>query len=54
MFLCCNTQPIIESSTSMRFACFQYNYPELEGNYIELSVDLCILPGSAVHALRTF
>ncbi|CAB4006920.1 XRP2, partial [Paramuricea clavata] len=33
VFLCCNTQPIIESSTGMKFACFQYNYPELEGQF---------------------
>ena len=30
-FLCCATQPIIESSSAMKFACFQFFYPELEG-----------------------
>ena len=30
-FLCCATQPIIESSSGMKFACYQYYYPELEG-----------------------
>ncbi|XP_060089871.1 protein XRP2-like [Heteronotia binoei] len=29
VFLCCATQPIIESSTGMKFGCFQYYYPEL-------------------------
>ena len=29
-FLCVNTQPIIESSTRVRFGCFQYWYPDLE------------------------
>ena len=30
-FLCVNTQPIIESSTRVRFGCFQYWYSDLEG-----------------------
>jgi len=29
--LFCVTQPIIESSTTMRFSCFQYHYPQLQG-----------------------
>lgn len=29
IFLCCATQPIIESSSSIKFGCFQYYYPEL-------------------------
>jgi hypothetical protein len=33
VFLCCNTQPIIEASSGMRFGCYQYHYPELEGNF---------------------
>ena len=32
VFLSCVTQPIIEASTNMKFGCFQYYYPELEGN----------------------
>lgn len=32
-FLCCATQPIIESSSGMKFACYQYFYPELEGQF---------------------
>ncbi|OPL20514.1 hypothetical protein AM593_06874, partial [Mytilus galloprovincialis] len=31
IFLCCNTQPIIEASSGMRFGCYQYFYPELAG-----------------------
>jgi protein XRP2 len=30
VFLCCNTQPIIEASSGMKFACYQYHYPELK------------------------
>lgn len=30
IFLCCNTQPIIEASSGMKFACYQYHYPELK------------------------
>ncbi|KAL9979441.1 hypothetical protein ACROYT_G017112 [Oculina patagonica] len=32
-FLCCATQPIIESSSGMKFACYQFFYPELEGQF---------------------
>lgn len=32
-FLCCDSQPIIESSSGMKFACYQYFYPELEGQF---------------------
>ena len=32
-FLYCQTQPIIESSTGMKFSCFQYYYPELEKQF---------------------
>lgn len=28
-FLCCVTQPIIESTTSVKFGCFQFSYPQL-------------------------
>lgn len=40
-FLCCATQPIIESSSGMKFACYQYFYPELEGE--DLSHTLIIV-----------
>lgn len=28
-FLCCATQPVIESSSGMKFGCYQYYYREL-------------------------
>ncbi|KAK7481501.1 hypothetical protein BaRGS_00027263 [Batillaria attramentaria] len=33
LFLLCDSQPIIESSSKMRFACFRYSYPQLEGQF---------------------
>ena len=30
-YLHCATQPIIEASTQMRFACYQLHYPQLKG-----------------------
>lgn len=33
VFLCCNTQPIIEATTSIKLGCFQYWYPELESQF---------------------
>ncbi|ESO97525.1 hypothetical protein LOTGIDRAFT_103457 [Lottia gigantea] len=33
IYLCCATQPIIESSTGVKVGCFQYYYPELEGQF---------------------
>jgi len=38
-FLCCATQPIIESSSGMKFACYQYFYPELEGKKITIGLN---------------
>ncbi|KAK3739786.1 hypothetical protein RRG08_033935 [Elysia crispata] len=32
-FLLCGTQPIIESSSRMKFACFSFNYKELEQQF---------------------
>ena len=49
VFLCCNTQPIIESSTSMRFACFQYNYPELEGQFDSAGLSIFNNNWSSIH-----
>jgi len=37
-FLCCSTQPIIESTVKIRFSCFQYNYPELEDHFIQANL----------------
>jgi len=31
VFLCCCSRPVIESCSSMRFACHRYHYPLLEG-----------------------
>ncbi|KAK6169351.1 hypothetical protein SNE40_020422 [Patella caerulea] len=33
VYLSCGTQPIIESSTGMKFGCLQYNYPELKDQF---------------------
>ncbi|KAK7098375.1 protein XRP2-like [Littorina saxatilis] len=33
VFSLCESQPIIESSSKMRFACFKFFYPELEGQF---------------------
>ncbi|PIK55440.1 hypothetical protein BSL78_07668 [Apostichopus japonicus] len=33
ILLHCDTQPIIESSTKIRFGCFQYSYPELRDQF---------------------
>ena len=40
-FLCCATQPIIESSSVMKFACFQFFYPELEGETLNSFAHFC-------------
>ena len=32
-FLCCDTQPIIEATCSIKFSCFQYFYSKLEGQF---------------------
>ena len=32
-FLHCTSQPIIEASTGMKFGCYQYSYPELQGMF---------------------
>lgn len=31
VFLCCPTQPIIESSRRIHFGCYQLNYNQLDG-----------------------
>ena len=41
-FFLCESQPIIESSTKMRFACFRYYYPELEGQCVCVCVCVCV------------
>ncbi|XP_015766212.1 PREDICTED: protein XRP2-like [Acropora digitifera] len=32
-FLCCATQPVIESSSGMKFGCYQYYYRELASQF---------------------
>lgn len=39
IFLCCNTQPIIEASSGMKFACYQYHYPELKSKSLKHQVN---------------
>ncbi|XP_032232280.1 protein XRP2 [Nematostella vectensis] len=39
-FLLCDSQPIIESSSGMKFGCFQYYYPELEGQFEKASLSV--------------
>ncbi len=38
VFVSCVSQPIIEASTGIKFGCFQFHYPELEG-----------MKGAAIH-----
>lgn len=40
VFLCCATQPIIESSTGMKFGCFQYFYPDLGSQFKEAGLSI--------------
>lgn len=49
IFLCCNTQPIIESSSGMKFACFQYYYPELEEQFEAAGLSLYNNNWSRIH-----
>lgn len=39
-FLCCTTQPIIESSSGVRLACYNYYYPELAGQFLEAGLSV--------------
>lgn len=34
IFVCCTTQPSIESCSGMKFGCFRYNYNGLEGQFL--------------------
>ncbi|XP_067127001.1 protein XRP2-like [Centruroides vittatus] len=38
VFLCCSTQPIIESCTEMRFGCFCFHYKELDEQFKKASL----------------
>lgn len=49
VFLCCATQPIIESSTGMKFACFQYYYPELAFHFKDAGLSIFNNNWSNIH-----
>ncbi|KAK3726970.1 hypothetical protein QZH41_014713, partial [Actinostola sp. cb2023] len=49
IFLCCTTQPIIESSSGMKFGCFQYYYPELEDQFQAADLSLYNNNWSNIH-----
>ncbi|KAM4796768.1 protein XRP2 [Rhinophrynus dorsalis] len=49
VFLCCTTQPIIESSTGMKFGCFQYYYPELASQFKEAGLSIFNNTWSNIH-----
>lgn len=48
-FLACATQPVIESSTGMKFGCFQYYYPELEDQFHKADLSIYNNNWSSVH-----
>ena len=48
-FLYCQTQPIIESSTGMKFSCFQYYYPELEEQFQSADLSVYNNTWSTIH-----
>ena len=48
-FLYCQTQPIIESSTGMKFSCFQYHYPELEEQFLLADLSVYNNTWSTIH-----
>ncbi|CAJ1059868.1 protein XRP2 [Xyrichtys novacula] len=49
VFLCCATQPIIESSTGMKFGCFQYFYPELAYHFKDAGLSIFNNNWSNIH-----
>nr|XP_014352457.1 PREDICTED: protein XRP2 isoform X2 [Latimeria chalumnae] len=49
VFLCCATQPIIESSTGMKFGCFQYYYPELAFQFKDAGLSIFNNNWSNIH-----
>ncbi|MGH0165105.1 UNVERIFIED_CONTAM: hypothetical protein FKN15_064408 [Acipenser sinensis] len=49
VFLSCATQPIIESSSGMRFGCFQYYYPELAFQFKDASLSIFNNNWSNIH-----
>lgn len=49
VFLCCATQPIIESSTGMKFGCFQYFYPDLGFHFKDAGLSIFNNNWSNIH-----
>lgn len=49
VFLCCATQPIIESSTGMKFGCFQYYYPDLAFHFKDAGLSIFNNNWSNIH-----
>ncbi|XP_042830118.1 protein XRP2 [Panthera tigris] len=49
VFLCCATQPIIESSTNIRFGCFQWYYPELALQFKDAGLSIFNNTWSNIH-----
>lgn len=49
VFLCCATQPIIESSTAMKFGCFQYFYPDLGFHFKDAGLSIFNNNWSNIH-----
>ncbi|KAK3591851.1 hypothetical protein CHS0354_005049 [Potamilus streckersoni] len=49
VFLCCGTQPIIEASSGMKFACYQYYYPELEDQFKQAGLSVFNNTWSNIH-----
>lgn len=49
IFLSCTTQPIIESSTGMKFGCFQFYYPELAAQFKEAGLSIFNNTWSNIH-----
>ena len=48
-FLYCQSQPIIESSSAMRFSCFQYYYPCLEEQFKQAGLSIYNNTWSSIH-----
>lgn len=48
-FFLCESQPIIESSSKMRFACFKYFYPQLEGQFRDCGLSIFNNNWSNIH-----
>ncbi|CAH1785725.1 unnamed protein product [Owenia fusiformis] len=49
IFLSCVTQPIIESSTGMKFASFQFSYPQLEDQFKSSQISIYNNNWSSIH-----